>query len=422
MTTPKQNRKIVQALLIVAVAVAGYFAYRWYTTSFSVHDDAGIAGGAQMSPAVVLGEAAVADLAAGREYVGKVEAIQAVDVRPQVAGEIDTVHFKEGSFVKAGQLLFTLDSRQYRATVALREAELAQAEANYDRAVKYYSRLKSADVRSVSASDLDTSHNDVLQGKAAIDQAKASLALAKLDVSHTRITAPIAGRIGAANFTKGNYVTPSSGALANITQIDPIRIAFAVPDREFLERFDSFAASGGSVYNASVRLPDGSVYQQKGERDFEDNVMDEATGTITVRLRYKNDKGVLVPGSMVRVEAKPAKSRIAVVIPQQAILADAEGDYVYHVDDGNVAHQRRVKLGAEAGTMREVTSGIEPGEKLVVRGLQALRPEIKVTPMVQASNGTLTPAELAMQSVHDVPLLSADAVPESKKASREGAK
>lgn len=143
------------------------------------------------APPVILHTVEKADLAVSREYVGRVEPIQTVFLLPQVSGVIEEVHFKEGAMVKAGDLLFTIDSKEYRTTVALRKAELAKAEATLDRASKYLKRLKAADARSVSAMDLDQAESDVLQNQAAVEQAKAALQLAQIDLGYTRITAPI---------------------------------------------------------------------------------------------------------------------------------------------------------------------------------------------------------------------------------------
>jgi RND family efflux transporter MFP subunit len=332
----------------------------------------------QAAPSVVLSAAASMDLATEQDYIGRVESAQTVQLKPQVAGQIAEVHFKEGSIVKSGQLLFSIDNKQYQATVDLRKADLAKAEANYDRARKYRDRLNAADKRSVSASDLDIAESDVLQGKAGVDLAKASLRLAQIDLERTKITAPIAGQIGAAFFTKGNYVTPASPALASIVQVDPIRVVFALSDRDYLDAYAQFKSSE-NVYNAKIILSNGVEYPLPGTRDFEENAMDERTGTMTIRLSFKNE-GSLIPGAMVRVRTRPARAHVAVVIPQEAILADAQGDYVYVVDAENVTHQRRVSLGAEEGAMREVVSGLSAGERVVVYGLQSIRPEIKVAP------------------------------------------
>lgn len=362
------------------------------------------------APAVVLYSVEKADLAVGREYIGRVEPIQTVSLRPRISGEIEKVHFNEGSRVKAGQLLFTLDDRQYKATVALRKAELAKAEANYDRAVKYDKRLKAADKRSVSASDIELSESDVLQSKAVVQQAKATLELAEINLGYTRITAPITGLVGRAALTRGNYVTPSTGDLTTIVQTDPIRVTFSLPDKDYLDQLQAFKSSKRSVYDATIRLANGILYPVKGTRDFENNEMDPKTGTMAISLRFDNEEGTLVAGSMVRVMAKPANSHIAMIIPQAAVLTDVEGDFVYSVGSGDVVQPSRITLGAEIGTNYEVTSGLEEGQQIVLYGIQSVRPGAKVRPM-SASKGTSpkTPAELATESVYDLkPISSGD--------------
>jgi RND family efflux transporter MFP subunit len=359
---------------------------------------------------VVLYTVRKADLAIGKEYIGRVDPIQTVSLMPQVSGQIEKVHFKEGSMVKAGELLFSIDDSQYRATVALRKAELSKAKANYDRAVKYDKRLKAADKRSVSASEIEMSESNVLQGKAAVDQAEASLRLAEIDLAHTQITAPISGQIGEALLTKGNYVTPASGSLASIVQIDPIRVMFSLPDKDYLEQLAVFRVPDVPVYNASVRLANGALYPLKGTRDFENNVMDPKTATMTVSLRFDNPEGFLVPGSMVRVNVKPVKSHIAAVIPQEAVMADTNGNYVYTVDDKNVASQRRIKLGDTIGnTMYEVRSGLDAGDRIVRKGIQMVSAGSSVQPVTASDdNAAKAPAELAKESGYDLKFIPLD--------------
>ena len=297
---------------------------------------------APQAPHVVVTPVEKADLAIGREYIGRVEPIQTVSIRPQTDGELLRVHFRDGAYVRAGATLFTIDSRQHEANVELSKAELMRAEANYDRAQKYFERLKSSDTRSVSAADLERAESDAAQSRAAIEQAKASLKLAQIHLGYTTIKAPISGRIGKAIFTKGNYVSPASGTLATIVQTDPVRVTFALPDRDYLKQLEAFSSTANSVYDASIRLADGSEYPLKGERDFEDNKMDGQTGTIQVSMRFKNSEGRLTPGAVVNVITKPAQGFIALVIPQEAVMTDSEGDYVYSVDSSNMPIKKRV--------------------------------------------------------------------------------
>ncbi len=434
MTSPERNgnagmagrnggmaMRIVKTLLVLALLGAAAF-YGGAFLGGRSESKAAAPKRQPQEPTVMLHVVEKADVAVGREYVGRVEAVQYVSLKPRISGEIEQVHFKEGSMVKEGDPLFTIDDRQYKATVALRRAELSKAEANYDRAVKYNKRLQTADTRSVSASDRDMAESDVLQGRAAVEQSRASLQLALIDLGYTKITAPISGQVGKALFTKGNYVTPSSGALTTIVQVDPVRVSFALPDRDFLDQIKAFRSSDASVYETTIELSNGYVYPEKGVRDFENNTMDEKTGTMMLSLRFRNAGGVLVPGSMVRVLAKPAESRIVPFIPQEALLADAKGDFVYVADESNVVHQRRIRLGEEYGRMMEVVSGLEAGEKVVWRGLQSIRPEMKVRPVVAAGSGVKSPAELAQQSDFDLKAVSSGDAGGAAKESAEGKK
>ncbi len=402
-----------KGILLVLILLAGGFAGKYYLLDRPAQTKQQQAQAQEQrkpqAPGVVLHRVEKADLAVSREYLGRVEPLQTVDLRPQISGTIHTVHFKEGSLIAEGDLLFTLDDREFKTSVALRKAELAKAEANFDRASKYKNRLQAADSRSVSASDMDMAESDVLQAKAEVQQAKAALQLAQINLGYTKITAPISGRAGKAFFTKGNYVTPSNTMpLTTIVQTDPIRVTFALPDREYLNQLEAFRNPESTVYDASITLANGKAYSKKGARDFENNEMDKKTGSITVSLRFENDQGALVPESMVRVQVRPAKSAIVPVIPQEAIMADREGDFVYVVDDENRANPVRIVLGESVGKVCEVVSGLEGGEKIVLLGLQALHPGMVVAPLPEKKDETKSPAELAQVSDYDLPILSPD--------------
>lgn len=362
--------KIAAVVVVVAVAFFGYRAWK-DSSSQPVQQ-------AAAEPVVIVKKVEKFDASSmPSEYVGRVESIQSVSVKPQISGEIAKVCFKEGSVVKAGQLLFQIDPKQYEATVQLRKAELQQAEANLVTAEKYYKRVMAASERAVSATDRETAEGNFLQAKAAVAQAKAALKLAQIDLGYCRITAPITGKIGKALYTKGNYVTPSITELASIVQMDPIRVSYPLPDRDYLDQLSLFKEDG-SVYNTSLILSNGEKYDVPGKRDFENNKVDQTTGTIMMRLRFANKDGMLIPGEMVRVFTRPVKSHIVNAVPQTAVMADEKGDYVYIINADNTARQARVTLGREFGDLREVTSGVEAGENVVVAGLQRLRPGAKV--------------------------------------------
>lgn len=362
--------KIAAAVVVIAVVFFGYRAWK-DGSSQPVQQ-------AAAEPVVIVRQVEKFDASSvPSEYVGRVESIQSVSVKPQISGEIAKVCFKEGSVVKAGQLLFQIDPKQYEATVQLRKAELQQAEANLVTAEKYYKRVMAASERAVSATDRETAEGNFLQAKAAVAQAKAALKLAQIDLGYCRITSPITGKIGRALYTKGNYVTPQITELASIVQMDPIRVSYPLPDRDYLDQLSLFKEDG-SIYNTSLILSNGEKYNVPGKRDFENNRVDQTTGTIMMRLRFANKEGMLIPGEMVRVFTKPVKSHIVNAVPQTAVMADEQGDYVYVINADNTARQARVTLGREFGELREVTSGVEAGENVAVAGLQRLRPGAKV--------------------------------------------
>lgn len=303
-----------------------------------------------------------------QEYIGLVEAMQTVDVRPEVNARITKVHFKEGSFVKAGETLFTLNSAQFSANVALRKAEVSRAEANLDKAKKYLSRLRAADRRSVPESDMDTANSEVRQAQAAVAEAKASLQISQIDLNNTRIKSPISGIIGKTEFTAGNYVAAGTD-LARIVQVDPVRISFSMPDRDYVR-------NRNSDFRYSLRLSDGSVFDHEGSKDFVNNTMNSDTGTIKIWLRFDNTEGILVPGALVKVLLTTPEQYL-VLVPQSAVLAGRDGEFVYVIKDGR-AHVRKVTTGPEKDNLCSVISGLQPGELIASEGIQSLIDGVKV--------------------------------------------
>lgn len=305
-----------------------------------------------------------------QEYIGTVEAVQSVTVKPELSAKIARVHFIEGSFVKAGATLFTLEGAQYQANVALRKAQLARSEANLERAGKYMKRLKAADKRSVPASDLDTADDDIKQGRASVAEAKANLQLAQIDLNRTRLTAPISGIIGRAAYTKGNYVGPSS-ELTSIIQMDPIRVAFSISEADY-------PSWRNNSYSAVLQLPDGTIYDasSSGRMDFADNVINPSTGTIRIRWSFDNSSNILIPGATVKIILKPVNAHIGVMIPQVSVMSDINGNYVY-VIEGDTARIRRVKsLGTSGDNM--AVDGVKAGELVAEYGTQFLFDGAKV--------------------------------------------
>ena len=305
-----------------------------------------------------------------QEYIGTVEAVQSVTVKPELSAKIARVHFSEGSFVKAGATLFTLESAQYQANVALRKAQLSRSQASLEQAQKYMKRLRAADKRSVPASDIDTADDNIKQGQASVAEAKANLQLAQIDLNRTKITSPISGIIGRASFTKGNYVNPSS-ELASIVQMNPIRVAFSISEA-------NYSSWRNNSYSAVLHLPDGSTYNasSSGRMDFADNTITPSTGTIRIRWSFDNDENILIPGATVRITLKPVNEQRGVMIPQASVMSDINGNYVF-VIDGDTAKMRRVKSLGTSGDEVAVDS-VRAGELVAEYGTQFLFDGAKV--------------------------------------------
>ena len=309
------------------------------------------------------------------EYIGRVEPIQDVELRAQIEGAVQAVHFKEGAIVKEGDLLFTIDPEQYEARVAVRKAEIGQAEAALDRGERYLKRLEVSDVRAITQTDLDTARSDVAQGRASILQAKANLAVAEIDLKHTRIIAPIGGRIGRTVANVGDYVSPALGTLVRIVQTDPIRVAFSVTDKDYLKVRENIAeAAIQEALRIRLRLPTGTVPEMTGTRDFEDNAMSSETATLSVRARFCNAQGLLVPNGYVTVLVDLADAPKHPVVPQEALLKDLDGAFAYVVDQEGKAQIRRVETGLVENGRVAILSGVQAGEKMVVQGVQKVVP------------------------------------------------
>lgn len=374
----KENRRsssILRWVVLIGVALGVIFGFNYYNSAKASQAKHSTAV-AKRLPVVYTEPVVKTDMSYKNNYVGRVVPIQSVQLKAQVAGEITKVNFKEGSTVRAGQVLFEIDDRQYKATVKLRKAELERAKAAQLRSEKYLARLKSADKRSVSASDMELAESNALQGMAAVSEADAALKLAEINLGFTKVKSPITGKIGAALLTKGNYVSPASGALATIVQMNPIRVSFNMPDRDYIDQISEFNKKG-SVYETELILSNGEQLKAKGKRDFENNRVDEKTGTMMVRVRVNNENGKLVPGSMVRVMTSAVKRMPTLLVPQTAISGDSNGDFVYVAHDG-VVTIRRVVTGTEYGLQCEIKEGLSEGESVVVRGIQGIRDGMKV--------------------------------------------
>lgn len=328
-------------------------------------------------PYVLTQKLKTVDISPKKSYIGHVEAIKSVDLKPQISGYVEKVLFQEGSLVNEGDILFIIEQKRYLATVDLREAELASAKASLVRAERDYKRQKSLSKQNyASIATLDTSESAYLQAKAAVSQAQANLELAKIDLGYTEIKAPITGYIGKAAVTEGNYVNSSTGSLARIVQTNPIRVAFSVTDKDML------SAQIGNLKNEPLQteivLSNGQVLINHLKSRFSDNEFDSQTATITLYAEYDNSQQLLFPGNYVDIRIGNKKPQHAILVPQAALAQDENGNYVVTVNDENIAEQKRVVLGDVLGDSQIVLEGLSPDDKVIIQGLQKIQNGQKV--------------------------------------------
>ncbi|MBW2603027.1 MAG: efflux RND transporter periplasmic adaptor subunit [Deltaproteobacteria bacterium] len=337
-----------------------------------------IAGPSGPPPLVAVATVIEQDVNPPSEYVGHIEAVQSVDLRARIEGFLEQVDFKEGSDVRAGDLLYVIEQAPYQAKVDAGKALVAQAEATLNKARQYLHRAKTVRSGGVSATDLDNAVAEELRARAQFEQARADLQIAKINLGYTSIRAPISGRIGRTAFTRGNLVNPASGSLARIVQISPIRVVYSISENDLsainLALKDADRGKDHPILMPRIKLPGGQILKTVGHVDFVDNIVDPATGTIAVRVLFKNPKGLLLPGQYVTILVARSEPKPMPVVPQAAVLEDNEGRYVLVVDDRDQVAVRRVKTGPAVGVNWAVASGLAVNDRVIVEGVQKVRP------------------------------------------------
>ncbi|WFU60111.1 efflux RND transporter periplasmic adaptor subunit [Bradyrhizobium pachyrhizi] len=344
-------------------------------------------------PAVGVFEAVKRPITETNEFLGRIEAPNRVNVVARVTAFLDKRNFVEGSEVKAGDLLYQLERGPFEADLASKKAQVAQLQATLVNAKLTTDRAKALmGGPAGQQSNVDAAVANQQSLEAQVQAAQAQVDLSQINLDYTMIHSPIDGRIGRTAVTEGNVVTPSSGTLTTIVSQDPMYVTFPVPVREALDLRDRYATRGGfKAVVIRLRLPDGRLYDKTGELNFVNNTIAQNTDTISLRGVIPNPStytSVAAGGSVreltdnefVTVLLEGVQPVEVLAIPRSAVLSDQQGEYVYVVGADNKAEQRRIQLGQSTATIAAVTSGISLGDKVVVEGVQKVKPGEVVAP------------------------------------------
>lgn len=329
------------------------------------------------------------------EFTGRLQAPQTVELTPRVSGYIDAVTFSEGSLVKKGQLLFVIDDRALSAEVARLKAELRSAQSATDLAKANYLRGQQlSSQKAMSAELLDSRRAAQMQAEASVASVQAALTRAELDLSYTKIKAPIDGRISYAKITAGNFVTAGQSKLTQIVSTERMHAYFDIDEQTYLkytqlansgQRADTRDEKANPVYMA---LANESQYSHFGQVDFVDNSVNQLTGTIRVRATFANDDNQLIPGLFAHLKLVGSRSYQGILIDEKAIGTDLNNKYVL-VLNGQTLEYRPITLGEKVDGLRIITAGLAADDKIVVNGLQRVRPNMQIQPkLVDMSDQT----------------------------------
>ena len=337
-------------------------------------------------PEVVVETVKVESLPLQFEYPARTAGYREVQVRAQVSGILQERTYQEGSQVKQGQVLFRIDPRPYQAALARAKGALAQEQARYRQTERDLKRIRELQGKGfASESELDNAISNFEQSKANIEAAQAEVQSKQIDLDYTTVEAPISGITSKETVSEGSLMVagdPSASLLTNITQLDPIYVNFALPDREDA-RIRQALADGTLVrdseqYVAQIRFGDGSTYPLEGKVDFTDSLIDRGTGTVSTRAVVPNPDQALLPGQFVRVLLKGISKPNAITVPERAIGQGPNGTYVYVVDEQGMARVRPVTTAHTADGRWAVDSGLAAGERIIVEGLPKVRPNTPV--------------------------------------------
>ena len=322
--------------------------------------------------------AAARDVTSSSDFVGRIEAMERVDIRARVTGFLQEVAFKEGAVVHEGDVLYRIEPDSFQAAETQARGTLVQAQAHFANAsAQRYRTEELVKTNAAARATLDERIADEKTAQGEIITADAALKTASINLGYTTITSPITGEVGRSKVTRGNLIGPDSGVLTTVVSRDPMYVTFPVSQRELLLVQADQRQQSKEALTVRVRFSDGTVYGQTGKINFIDVTVDRATDTVLLRATIANPDGALIDGQLVQVAVEGEKPEQKIVVPQSALIVDQQGPYVFVVQDGK-AVVRRLKLAGALGTDTVVDSGLTAGDLVVVQGMENLRPGMPV--------------------------------------------
>nr|CAD6427924.1 efflux RND transporter periplasmic adaptor subunit [Rhizobium sp. Q54] len=390
--TKKISWALMGAGAVLAVSLSGAAVHFDFDSFDFARDAEATQAAAAPTPAIPVTVAAVEprSIITWQEFSGRLEAVDRVQVRSRVAGTIQETHFREGSLVAAGDKLITIDPAPYAAAVAQAEGQVASAQARLELATTELERGNALLAKNtISQSELAQRQGAAREAAASLKSAEAALELARLNLGYTEIKAPIAGRVGKLELTEGNLVGAGDAAqvLTTLVSVDPIYASFDAGEDLVARILAELPVQDG--LRALERVPveiatlaEGSP--ARGRLQLIDNEVSTTSGTIRLRAVFDNPDGRLIPGQFVRVRVGEPKEKEHLLVSETAVGSDQDKKFVFVVDQANTVAYRQVRLGAAVEGERIVESGLTPGDRVVVNGLQRIRPGAVVEPQTEA--------------------------------------
>jgi membrane fusion protein (multidrug efflux system) len=379
-----KSKLIVLALIIVA-AVAGFVIWQNKNSASASQTQEKAVPPTEVTVVTIKTESVTFT----KDLPGRTSAFRVAEIRPQVSGIITQRLFKEGSNVTAGQQLYQIDPAPFQAAYESAQAELMRAEADLQsaapRAERYTELVK---VGGVSKQEHDDVVTALAQSRAAVAAAKAAVSVAKINLNYTKVFSPISGHIGKSSVTEGALVTANqASALAMVQQLDNIYVDVSQSADEIMKLRRMVSGDGKLEKSTTVELlidGSGGLYAHKGTMQFSDVTVDETTGMVQLRALFPNPEGELLPGLFVKARVAQAKDDAAILVPQQSTVRSSDGSVsVWVVDESGTVNPRPIVVSDAIGSRWLVTSGLQPGDKVVVEGLQKIRPGAKVNAVEQ---------------------------------------